>query len=153
VGLWTLPGFNLKNTALRARHIHRSGLPEPTQVPVTSDPQMAVLDGGRVAFKPLPGAAVAAAPEGKAQGFASQLLPAAALALGAALIAIPSTVLGSLVGGGAEGVVGALLECAVFGYILLQGAGERLIGAAAGSGFLCMMSTRSAREQQFIFSP
>ncbi|GBF88403.1 hypothetical protein Rsub_01115 [Raphidocelis subcapitata] len=93
------------------------------EVPVVAAPQMALLEGGRVVFKPLPGAALSAAPEAAGQGLVSQLLPAASLALGAALIAVPSTALGSLIGGGAEGVVAALLESALFGYILLQGAG------------------------------
>jgi hypothetical protein len=91
---------------------------------------MAVLDTtasgspGRISFAPLPGAAAAAAaaaaaPEGgegdlRAQ-LASQLVPAAALALGVALTAAPSAVLGSLIGTGGESVVGALLETLVYG--------------------------------------
>lgn len=103
---------------------------------------MAVLEAGapgaRIVLRPLPGG-IPGIPGGEAAGagggegggggavakaFASQLAPAAALALGVALAAAPSAVLGGLVGaGGAEGVVGALLETAVFGYVLLKGAG------------------------------
>lgn len=82
---------------------------------------------GTIVLKPLPGveglppAAAAGAGEEEAagKGILSQLVPAAALALGVALTAAPSAVLGSLVGGGAEGVVGALLETLVYGEWLL----------------------------------
>lgn len=77
---------------------------------------MAVLDPGarQVAYKPLPG--TAPPPEGGAlPNLASQLLPAAALALGVALAAAPSVVLGGLVGTSGESVVGALLETVVYG--------------------------------------
>ncbi|KAI8469986.1 MAG: hypothetical protein J3K34DRAFT_422230 [Monoraphidium minutum] len=95
------------------------------QPPASGPPQlMAVLEPGAAApsFRPLPG--VAAAPPAEAPGRAlrSQLLPAGALALGVALTAAPSVVLGGLVGTSGESVAGALLETVVYGYILLQGA-------------------------------
>ena len=68
-------------------------------------------------------AATAAAAAAKGAALTSQLLPAAVLALGIGLAAAPSALLGGLVGGGAEGPVGALLEALVFGYVLLRGAG------------------------------
>jgi hypothetical protein len=99
------------------------------QVPSGPLQRMAVLEDGRVAFKPLPGTVAAASGTAEAgvgspfrRELLSQLLPAAALVLGVALAAAPSAVLGSLIGTSAESVVGALLETAVYGYILLQGA-------------------------------
>jgi hypothetical protein len=92
------------------------------QVPAGAGQRMAVLEAGAVAFKPLPGSApdAATAPGPGRSELLSQLLPAAALALGTALAAAPSAVLGGLIGPTGESVAGALLETAVYGYLLLQ---------------------------------
>ena len=74
-------------------------------------------------LQPMPGTAALAAPAG-----AGLKLPVslggigsfAVLALGVGLAVAPATILGGLLHSGAETATAALLECCVYGYILLQ---------------------------------
>jgi hypothetical protein len=84
---------------------------------------------------PLPGAAAGAGP-----GLAVKLGRVAAalsvLVLGLALLVAPGAVFGPLLSTNAESVTGALLDCFVFGYIILQV--WWAVGAVGGSGSLCV---------------
>ncbi|KAG1679416.1 hypothetical protein FOA52_007707 [Chlamydomonas sp. UWO 241] len=94
--------------------------------------QMARLLPGASApvFSAMPGGAALAASEVKVEGFDwSQSATSLVVILGVALALAPTLTLGTLLHTTSESVVASLLEVAVYGYILLQGAG--LLGAGS----------------------
>eukprot|EP00955_Chlamydomonas_euryale_P012608 135942-Chlamydomonas_euryale.AAC.4 len=89
--------------------------------------RMATLSAGAAApvLQPMPGTMPPAAAAAEAAVVGSgvdlrQLGSGLVLLLGAALVVAPATVLGSFLHTGSDTIFAALLECGVYGYILLQ---------------------------------